>query len=390
MTAKRVMVLLIGGRLTPNFIGVLGYDPNVIECIVSQDEKQKYQDVLDVLPSFGLSRQPEFLVDAYDFNATLNACEQILARYINAEVIFNVTGGTKVMGIAAYQTAKKHDCKAIYVDTSHARFLNMTQFNEEPVPFTLNITKYLNFFQRSPVRTFDFKTLSISQSQALCIADHLACAGIATAEMMVLLRTNGGGKKGTHALKLKNDLSQEQWELFESLQQFGLISGLQRSSNEIRYTIANNQDWQFINGTWLEVYVYEQAEQLRNEGVFSDCEMSLEIPGLSGARKEMDVACLYLGQMLHCSCKTENKPFNTRHLDELRAVSSLIGGRYCSRLFITNVFAPTDMSSNEGQSYQTFLQQAKDREIVVVTGDQLTNIKAVLRKEAEKPTYWRV
>jgi len=56
---------------------------------------------------------------------------------------------------------------------------------------------------------------------------------------------------------------------------------------------------------------------------------------------------------------------------------------------VTNVHPP-DEKSGGWQDYQSFLQQARDREIVVVTGDRLTDIGAILKREAKRPTYWRV
>jgi hypothetical protein len=42
------------------------------------------------------------------------------------------------------------------------------------------------------------------------------------------------------------------------------------------------------------------------------------------------------------------------------------------------------------KDFRRFLNQAKDREIVVVTGEQLVALPDVLRREAVKPTYQRI
>ncbi len=394
MAKKRVMVLLIGGRLTPNFIGVLGYPPDAVECVVSEDELTKYRDTLEVLsslPGCSLPPEPRFPVPAFDMRANLDTCRQIVALHPDAEIIFNVTCASKIMGIAAYDIARQSNHCAIYVDTAHSRFIDLTSLEEKPIP-SLSIDDYLKFFGRASKRTFDPSTLSISEGQALQAANYLASAGPEVMETVAAMRSAGQGK-GTHTMKLKVELTDAQWQVLSQLEQFDLLTNLTRlSPSEVRYTVRNSHDWQFINGTWLEVYVANQARQCRDDQkqpLFTSCEMSLEIPGPSGARKEIDVACLYLGQLLHCSCKSEKSPFETHHLDELRAVSSLVGGRYCTRLFITNVFPPSP-ESQRSDSYQLFQQQAKDREIVVVTGDKLADMKEILRKEATNPTYRRM
>lgn len=150
--------------------------------------------------------------------------------------------------------------------------------------------------------------------------------------------------------------------------------------------MRTNEDWNFFKGGWLEVYVWNEARKLQEHGgrpIFDEVKMGLEIPS-GPARKEIDVACLYQAQLIHCSCKTGRDTFRTSHLDELSAVSNLVGGRFCSRIFITN-----QVLSNQEREKE-FLEQAKQREIVVVTGDKLTNIGAILKKQAINPDFMRV
>ena len=140
--------------------------------------------------------------------------------------------------------------------------------------------------------------------------------------------------------------------------------------------------------------MWDEARQqkARDESVlFDDARFSFEIPSdETGARKEIDVGMMFAGQMILCSCKTgSNKPWRTAYLDELRAVSSLIGGRFCSRVFVTACFSPSE-GKDGFVDYQRFINQAKDREIVVITGDQLNDVGQMLAKEALKPTFWRV
>lgn len=184
------------------------------------------------------------------------------------------------------------------------------------------------------------------------------------------------------------------WNILQRLNQFGLITALaQKSETVFDYEIPNDANWNYLDGTWLEIFIWNQANQLVNEeeqkAFFEECAFSFEIPSKKGVKKEIDVGCIYQGQFIHCSCKSEKSPFKTSYLDEIRAVSSLVGDRFCSRLFITNAYSP-DENSGGWHDYQNFLQQAKDRQIVVVTGSDLPHIAEILKKEAEKPTYWRI
>ncbi|RLC73912.1 MAG: hypothetical protein DRI61_17575, partial [Chloroflexi bacterium] len=311
-----------------------------------------------------------------------------------AEIIINVTCATKVMAIAAYEAARQKNCSAIYVDTAHGRFLNLTSPGEQAIPIRIGLRDYLSFYGRQPQKSFEFKNLSVSKDKAIEVANYLANAGVNALNTLIWMRKYSPGKgRRTIRAKCKRPLESNQWEVLCQLNKLGLISNLQKiSETEISYLIARDHDWKFLDGTWLEVYVWHQAEKcIDEEGgpLFDECDFSIEILGKGGAKKEIDVGCIYRGQLIHCSCKSGQNPFKTRYLDELRAISSLIGGRFCTRLFITNVPRPSENSPG-WKDFQSFLQQAKDREIVVVTGEELLNIGAILKREAKKPTFWRV
>jgi hypothetical protein len=393
---RRIMVILLGGRLTPNFIGILAYRPDMVECVVSEDEQSKWDDVVNLLssiPHIQLASQPH-VVPAYEMQATIHACQTIIECYPGASLIFNVTGATKVMGIAAYEVAKQNMLPAIYLDTTRGRFLNLTQLSDEAVPIQIGLADYLSFYGRQPSLKFNFDNLSLSKERAIEASILLASSGSAAREAITLLRQQNRGKgKRTVSISLNPLLQPEVWQIVEQLNRLGLIINLtQNSEANFSCTIPDDANWNYLDGTWLEVFVWNQANQLQSEEqevLFEECAFSFEIPGVEGVKKEIDVGCIYQGQFIHCSCKSEKSPFKTSYLDEIRAVSSLVGDRFCSRLFITNAYSP-DKNSGGWYDYQNFLQQAKDRQIVVVTGLELPNIAEILKKEAEKPTYWRI
>lgn len=387
---KRVLVLLIGGRLTPNFISVLALKPDKVVCLVSEDEQDKFKTVQEVLsPSVNVTVSSEpVVVPAFDLQQAIERCLGIVDSFSDSELIFNVTGATKIMAIGAYEVAKQRNCRAVYVNTASGQILDLIPSEAISLPIQMKLSDYLSFYNREPRCTFSFNSLSISQDQALQVCDYLAHTKYGAEAIDLLRRNNRGSGKRTVPIKLRSSLSSELWEVLEKLNELGILSQLtKKSENEFSYQIACNEDWNFLNGTWLEAYVWHQAQTL---SLFDDCQFSFEIIGTDGVRKELDVGCIYQGQLIHCSCKSERKPFKTSHLDELSAVSHLLGGNFCTRLFVTNVNAPSEEDKNTWESYQKFLQQAKDRQIVVVTGDELPRIAQILNQQAKKPTYWRV
>jgi hypothetical protein len=393
--SKRVIVLILGGRLTPNLVGILALKPTTVEFIVSEDTRTRYTEIREVLKQFAdldYAAEPRYL-SAYDFVANRDTCLTIAQRHVGAEVVFDVTSAPKVMGFAAYEAARFLHSRAIIVDTANGRLIDLIPPSTDFVSTDIDVVQYLACYGRRPEPTFDFTKLSVSQQQAIEAASYLATAGPAAVEAMDKLRSWGQGKgKRTIPFNKTQSLPSDVRDVLRRLESFGLIVNLQERpvDGHVQYTIQNEMDWKYLEGTWLEVYVWYQALQCRDnygQPMFQENQVSLsfEIPS-DGARKQIDVGYVYLGQMIHASCKTGSSPFKTVYLDEIRAVSSLIGGRFTSRLFITNAFPPSEAN----RDYENFLAQAKDREIVIVTGKELPEASANLKQQALQPKYSRI
>lgn len=376
---EKVHVLFVGGRQAPNIIGTLLLRPDHVALIISKDEREKTSVLKEALPSKELLVISEAEVDATDFKANLKACERICKQCCDTQIYFNVTCGPKIMGIAAYETAHRfQNAKVFYVDTAKKRIIWLWPFgeNEEPKPFQLDIEQYLAAYGRRPICKSILQNLTFSEGQAVEVSSILAHNLSTSTDILERVRQAQG--KGRRKIQIKTT---EEKVLAHQIAQKDVID-----IGENIFWIRTNEDWNFFKGGWLEVYVWNEARKLQEHGgrpIFDEVKMGLEIPS-GPARKEIDVACLYQAQLIHCSCKTGRDTFRTSHLDELSAVSNLVGGRFCSRIFITN-----QVLSNQEREKE-FLEQAKQREIVVVTGDKLTNIGAILKKQAINPDFMRV
>ncbi|MDH7578759.1 MAG: DUF1887 family CARF protein [Bacillota bacterium] len=380
---EKVHVLFVGGRQAPNVIGTLLLRPDHVKLIISKDEREKKSALIDALPSKELLIITEEEVDATDFGVNLIICERICKQHQDKQIYFNVTCGTKIMGLAAYEIARRFQgTKVFYVDTAKRRIIWLWPLEEKEQAgyeqFKINIEQYLAMYGRKAVRKPVFQNLTFSESQASEAASLLARSiPVSTKILEQIKRTQGSGRR---KIQIKNP---EEKILVNQLEQKGIID-----VEDDAFWIRSNGDWNFLKGDWLEVYVWNEAraqQDHKGQSFFDEVAIGLEIPsGL--AQKEIDVACLYQAQLIHCSCKTGSDIFETEYLDELSAVSSLIGGRFCSRIFITNQIFSDPVKEKE----RRFLEQAKQREVVVVTGDKLVNIAELLKKQAINPDFMRM
>src|SRR5262249_23057037 len=74
------------------------------------------------------------------------------------------------------------------------------------------------------------------------------------------------------------------------------------------------------------------------------------------------------------------------YIEKLHSIADLVGGNFAGRLFITSQCAPKDSSGL--QAYKAFCEQARARQVVIVTGEQLKALPEILRRESgDKPKY---
>jgi hypothetical protein len=335
---KLVMIVLVGGRQAPNIIGVTSFRPDLVEFVVSNDEKDKFallKEALASIPNVELAKSP-YLVPAFNVDEVKTTCNRIIASHPDARFSLNLTCATKVMSIGAYEAARQaHPQKSIsafYLDTIGRNTITLVgdEMGRPNVP--QHISQYLRAYGRSFKNKFSLEDLSCSQETAINIAKDWAV-----------------GK-------------------------------------EYNYICANNADHEFVNGHWLEVYVFDAARNIKKSDgkgmFFSDVRMSIEIPAIDGAINELDVAALYHGQLFIISCKTGKNSLNVSNLDQISAVSGMIGGQYCSRIFVTNQsISPRRVG---------FISQAKNRQIVLVGKKELQKLDEILTREAIRPTYPRL
>ncbi len=392
---NRVMITLTGGRSTPAVLGILAMQPEQVELVNSADQPEKAQEVCSAFAgvsglSFGGFEQ---CVDAYDSRAVYLLCQKLCEKYGTDRLVINLSSGTKIMGLGAYQFALEMEIPAIYVVTNQHRILNLTTSEKIVFP-ALNVESYLACYGRSAQSKFDVARLSIPLASAFELAALFVDVGKPALNVLGKIRKQGQGKGRRTCTIPKYVPNLDERHVWQEIQLAGLLGDVRFESGKTRFTIFSDHDFEFLKGSWMEIFVWEQARQLRSESdaaLLSDVKFNLEIPSDTlDARKEIDVAMIFEGQMIHCSCKAgSNRIWSTSYLDELRSVSSLIGGRFCSRVFITAQYAPEEGTSGY-KDYRHFCDQASDRQIVVVTGEKMHDIGAILQKEAVKPSYWRV
>lgn len=116
-----LMIALVGAQPLPNLLPVRHDHSESVLFVYSTKTKKVYDQLKAVLQKetkvYGLE------TDAYDVHAivkSLNAKLDTLA-IASESMVFNITGGTKTMSIAAYQVAQQRNAPVLYMESEGRR-----------------------------------------------------------------------------------------------------------------------------------------------------------------------------------------------------------------------------------------------------------------------------
>jgi Holliday junction resolvase-like predicted endonuclease len=155
------MVALVGAQAAPNVLPLTHFDPNRLVLVYTRTTKTVAENTQALLASDQPNLEVNLLCleDAYHLE---HICDQ-LETYLNethnpgCQVIFNLTGGTKVMSFAALELTKRTSSRAFYyqseenkseVHNFHFEHDALIIDGSEPINPDLTLDQYLRLYLR--------------------------------------------------------------------------------------------------------------------------------------------------------------------------------------------------------------------------------------------------
>jgi len=157
-------------------------------------------------------------------------------------------------------------------------------------------------------------------------------------------------------------------EFLEKLQAKELIDGLSTDS-EISFRVKPDP-YSFLQGDWLELFAYCQAQECH----FDSLEPSIEMSDYNG---EIDLFCLHNSNPLICECKTGK--FDKKEIFKLRNIAEKLGESYCLKVLIVSSVEVSDELE----------QEASNSRVTIFKGRDLIKLSQLLKQEMEDPHYKR-
>ena len=319
-------------------------------------------------------------IDAFDIDHIRQKCRDAVARHADAQWFFNLTCASKIMGFGALEVAKECHASSWYLDTITRRVVTLSGQSPESDLFKLDVAEYLAGYGRG------CKAADAPDERLVTFAKQLARYPAEAMKFRDSLRNSHFSQVRRGQTKSAKLTSQAGFipAICRQAQAAGLVKDFRQTSVSHEITVEGNGLYSFLDGKWLEVFVYSAA---CGAGCFDDKRLDVEIPGITGANNNLDLAVTHAASLIIAECKTE-KELEPEHLNKLSAIANLVGGNYVGRMFVTSKVV-NQHDKSQVQSFNDFCGQAQARRVVVVTGDKLKSLAQIFQQEVKKPTYPR-
>ena len=390
MTAYDTHLCLVSAQATPNLLPVLdeAWRPRKVVLACSAPMKPASLALRAVIQTKcpGMAVETLDLPNAYDYNALSDTFLTHLAEHAQERMALNVTGGTKLMAVAAQEVFRANGLPVFYVNVESDEVLLIgDKATAQPLSAKLKVHEMLRAHGHSvttgepPPITRELRDLTAR------LVDHVASAGRALGTLNALARA----ARDEPGLRVSlTPAQQDSRSLMDIVALFEDAGLLRVSGNAMVF--KNEEARFFVNGGWLEAHVYEALQSLRAQHKsLTDVAVGVRVafgshgdgraPANARDKNEIDVAFLYRNTLHLIECKTANlaqagKADDTKATEALYKMESLLklGGLRTKGMVVDY---RGQLAHNPADR-----QRAAEAGIAIVSGAQLKDLKATIAR----------
>ncbi len=326
----RHQISFVGGQLLPVLLGIKEFSPDHVHFIVSKESKNKITQIRSFIFEVGFS---ENICDPFDFFSVRAACEKILNKLDqNDEIKINLTGGTKVMVLAAQSLILERKLNGFYINLD-GTLLNLPSYNSQKLSCELSINE---FFEISGHKLHRYKALSDYFIDDFKAIDEIATFSVNYDKLILLI--NSKIRKNYDNLykiplygKLELDKSTKFiWKDKSIMVDFNGKEIFKISSPNVRSLFFHAAWWELIVAR--EISKWSKAKEL-----LLQCKLPFKTDAKT-IKNEIDILVNLGSKLIFVECKSGL--VKSEDINKLKIVNEIYGGIISKSLLVCR-FKPT-------------------------------------------------
>lgn len=304
-------ICLVSEQTLPNYLGAIipGAVPKKVHLVVTKRMKERADILQKALENCGRKVQQYFIADSQPKDVT-QALKSIYHE-TGKDVAINVTGGTKVMALAAVEWAgiQEKPPFLFYVDTARYKIL---QIGGEAEQYEMKTKIKLKELLKvgANVNIGDQKYGALNTKTRDCL-DNLIHVFLKEPNSLSLFNNRAKDAEERLYTNWPSNASPAFQQAVKIAQEAGK---LHVSSGKIQYTSKEARFW--CNGGWLEEFVQTRLFFLQAHGILDDWASNIQITSEQNINKdkrltsdpnnELDAAFTAKNRFFIIECKTAN------------------------------------------------------------------------------------
>ena len=326
-------ITFIGGQLLPIYVGIKEFSPDKIHFVVSEESKDK---ISLIKPFFNYKSFSEKKCNPFDFVSIKSTLQGILEKTDSSdEIEFNLTGGTKVMVLAAQSLMQERNIKGFYINLDNT-FLKLPTYEIKKIASEITTKEFLEMTGHkishskvlSDFTNEDYKTVSAIESFSMSYDRLLLQINSKirkSYDKQSKIPTSGRLEINTHS---KLNLNWTGNKITVTLQ-----------GREILKIDSPNSRTLFFNAGWWELIVAKTVSQwAKAKELLIQCELPFKTDQ-NTTKNEIDILVNIEGKLIFVECKSGN--IKQEDVNKMRIIKDTYGGVISKSLLVCRFMPST-------------------------------------------------
>jgi len=318
-------ISLVGGQTLPLYVGIIESNADFIHFVYSKDSSESIKVLQDI---FKDKKMKTYECNAFNHAEILSLFNSIVSSFSSSDdFVFNITGGTKLMALAATEVVQKSKGKAFYFNQD-LTFYEIPSFEIRNITKNLEINDYVRLSGNKISCYTDISKYKDSDFNAAQRISNFSAANTKEYSAIHKFKDQRFGNSGS--LPVRGDY-QINNNLFVSWDENGL--DISTSSDSLLELSCKNVHSLFFNAGWWELLVAQSVNKWKQK---VDLYTNVILPYKnedSQSKNEIDVLVNTGKRLVFIECKSGN--ILASDINKIKAVRETYGGRIARSLLVS-------------------------------------------------------
>lgn len=306
-----IHIMLVSHQAAANLLPALDPDNRPDRAILlASDKMQAGANALQLaLQTEGIRSEVRQIDNVHDYGRMQDYFLELATELDGEKVGINLTGGTKLMVLAAHAVAQMQEWNAFYldIDTNELTHLIPRESGRVPLQADIPLSRYLQAYGFDAPRPEHQLEVRPNHVRVLDALINRASDDPKAIGSLNRLAQDADRSSSLSATLSDQDLvNADLHDILDILERDGLIHWNQERG---RVQFRSEFDRRYAGGLWLEKHVLRTVESLKKDLGLRDVRWSQEVirhsvGGSQGSNNELDVVFMHRNRLFVIECKT--------------------------------------------------------------------------------------